>query len=96
MYLCMGTALVGLAAYFICIKKGKRQEIGIYFLILTVSGVIGVLVCLGDEGVETTAEGAIVRPQPGEGDVEMDYLLEVENLLMQEPYRVVVENRHLT
>ncbi len=96
MYLCMGTALAGLAAYFICIKKGKRQEIGIYFLILTVSGVVGVLVCLGDEGVETTAEGAIVRPQPGEGDLEMDYLLEVENLLMQEPYRVVVENRHLT
>lgn len=96
MYLCAGVAVVGILAYLICIRRGKKQEAGIYFLILAFSGIFGILVCLSGEGAQTTADGKIVRPQPGEGSVQKDYLLDVENLMMQEPYRVVVENRHLT
>ena len=96
MYLCIGTALAGLTAYVICVKKGKKQEIGIYFLVLAFSGVFGVFVCFGGDETERSPEGEIVRPQPGEGDVQEDYLLDVEDLLIQEPYRVIVENRHLT
>ena len=96
MYVCAGTVLVGLAAYLVCVKKGKRQELGIYFLILAVSGAFGVLVCLEEKGAQTGTPEEILRPQPGEGDMQKDYLLDVEDLVVQEPYRVVVENRHLT
>lgn len=96
MYLCAGAAVFGLAAYLVCVKKGKKEKAGIYFLILALSGIFGVLACFSDEAAETTAEGEIVRPQPGEGDAHRDYELDVEDLLVQEPYRVVVENRHLT
>lgn len=96
MYLCIGAALAGLVGFFICAKRGRREELGIYFLILAFSGVFGVLVCLGGDEPGTTIDGGIVRPQPGEGDMVKDYLLDVEDLLTGEPYQVVVENRHLT
>lgn len=96
MYLCIGAALAGLIGFLICAKKGRREEFGIYFLILAFSGFFGVLICLSGDESDTAADGSIVRPPPGEGDTAKDYLLDVEDLLMGEPYQVVVENRHLT
>lgn len=96
MYLCAGCALLGLAAYVICVKAGKKKDAGVYFLILALSGVFGVLAALSGDERETAQEEEILRPQPGEGDVQKDYLLDAEGLFLQEPYRVVVENRHLT
>lgn len=96
MYLCVGAALAGLLGFMICVKKGRRNDYGIYFLILAVSGFFGLFVYFTDGEPSTAADGKIVRPQPGAGDAEKDYLLDVEDLLIEEPYRVVVENRHLT
>ena len=44
MYLCAGAGLIGLIAFIWCVRKGKRQTEGIYFLILMISGGLGVLV----------------------------------------------------
>lgn len=96
MYLCAGAALAGLFGFLICVKKGRREDFGIYFLILTVSGVFGLLTCFTGDEPGIAADGKIVRPMPGEGDTAKDYLLDVEDLFIDEPYRVVVENRHLT
>ena len=96
MYLCIGVLLAGLVAYGICAKMGKRKEAGIYFLIMAISGIFGVLVCFGDESSDISQEDEIERPQPGSDAQEEDYVLSVEDLSIREPYRVTVENRHLT
>ena len=96
MYLCIGVLLAGLVAYGICAKMGRRKEAGIYFLIMAISGLFGVLVCCGDESSDISQEDEIERPQPGSDALEEDYVLSVEELSIREPYRVTVENRHLT
>lgn len=96
MYLCIGVALVGILSYLVCIKMGRRKELGIYFLILTVSGVFGVLICLKEDVPDLEHADEIRRPEPGSGTTEEDYVLSVEDLLIEEPYRITVENRHLT
>lgn len=96
MYLCIGTVLIGLLAFCLCVRKGRRKEQGIYFLILMISGVFGVLVCLSDTKSEGSRAQEIQRPKPGSDALKEDYLLSVEDLSISEPYRVTVENRHLT
>ena len=96
MYLCIGVALAGLLCYILCLRKGRQKTYGIYFLILTISGVFGVLVCLNDVGSDLSQPDRIQRPEPGSGAQEEDYVLSVEDLSISEPYRVTVENRHLT
>lgn len=96
MYLCIGAGLIGLLAFGLCAKRGKRKEYGIYFLILMISGVLGVLVCLSDMESEAAQTDGIERPTPGSGALEEDYVLSVEDLSISEPYQVIVENRHLT
>ena len=96
MYLCIGIALAGLLCYILCLRKDRQKTYGIYFLILTISGVFGVLVCLSDAGSDLLQPDRIERPKPGSGVQEEDYVLSVEDLSISEPYRVTVENRHLT
>lgn len=96
MYLCAGAAFVGLIGYLLCIRKGRRETYGIYFLVLLCSGVFGVLLCLSENDADSRQTGEIRRPQPGAGAMEQEYLLSVEDLSISEPYRVTVENRHLT
>ena len=96
MYLCAGAGLIGLIAVLRCVRKGKRQTEVIYFLILMISGGLGVLVCLNDEKSTLSQTGGIQRPEPGSDTLEEDYILSVEDLSIREPYRVTVENRHLT
>ena len=64
MYLCIGVALAGLIFYILCLRKGRRRVYGIYFLILTISGVFGVLVCLSDAGSDLSQPDRIERPKP--------------------------------
>lgn len=94
MYLCVAVAIAGIIGYSICIKTCRRQE-GIYFLILIVSGLFGLLICLSEPTADADAL-EIRRREPGEGRVTREYLLDVEDLLSQEPYQVVVDHRHLT
>ena len=96
MYLCFGIALIGLFAFCLCVRTGRRKAQGIYFLILMLSGVFGVLVCLGDTASEVMQAEEIERPEPGMDALEANYVLSVEDLAIREPYRVIVENRHLT
>lgn len=96
MYLCMGVVLAGLIGFLVCSRRGRRKETGIYFLVLMISGVFGVLACMSNEDAVSTQTGEIERPEPGEEDLKTDYVLSVEELSIHEPYRVVVENRHLT
>ena len=96
MYLCIGVVLVGLLCYILCLRKGRQKTNGIYFLILMISGVFGVLVCLNDAGSDLSQPDRIQRPKPGSGPQEEEYVLSVEDLSISEPYRVTVENRHLT
>ena len=96
MYLCFGIALIGLFAFCLCVRTGRRKAQGIYFLILMLSGVFGVLVCLGDTASEVMQAEEIERPEPGMDALEENYVLSVEDLAIREPYRVIVENRHLT
>ena len=96
MYLCIGAVLVGLIGFGLCAKKGRKKESGIYFLILTVSGFFGVLICVRDVYPEMAQTDAIERPQPGADALEEEYVLSVDDLSISEPYRVTVENRHLT
>ena len=96
MYLCLSVALLGLLAFGICIRKGRQKEHGIYFLIIMISGIFGVMVCLGNTEPEMMQTNGIERPEPGSDALEKDYVLAVEDLSIREPYRVTVENRHLT
>ena len=96
MYLCIGIVSIGLLAFVLCVRKGRRQTHGIYFLIMMVSGLFGALLCLGDTEAEATQTGEIKRPEPGSDALEEEYVLSVEDLSIREPYRVTVENRHLT
>ena len=96
MYLCIGIAFIGLLALVLCVRKGRRQTHGIYFLIMMVSGVFGILICLGDTESEAAQTGEIKRPEPGSDALEEEYVLSVDDLSIREPYRVTVENRHLT
>ena len=96
MYLCLAVALLGLLAFGICIRKGRQKEHGIYFLIIMISGIFGVMVCLGNTEPEMMQTNGIERPEPGSDALEKDYVLAVEDLSIREPYRVTVENRHLT
>lgn len=96
MYLCIVAAAAGLLAWCVCAKCGRQKEYGIYCLIWMVSGVLGTLVCLDDAGPKSDLSEGIERPQPGLGASEEDYVLSVEELSIDEPYRVTVENRHLT
>ena len=48
MYLCIGVAIIGLMGFGLCVKRGRRKDGGIYFLILMVSGIFGMLICLED------------------------------------------------
>ena len=95
MYLCLAVALLGLFAFCVCVRKGRRKEYGIYFLIFMISGMSGMLVCLDNTESEMQTNG-IERPEPGSDALETDYMLSVEDLSIREPYRVTVENRHLT
>jgi hypothetical protein len=95
MYLCIGAAVSGLLAYAICIGKGKKKEYGTYFLVWMAAGIFGILVCLSDEDTQWV-DGAVERPEPGEGSVSEDFQLSVDDLQISEPYQVIVENRHLT
>lgn len=96
MYLCIGAALAGVLAFVWCIAKHKREAYGIYCIILMISGIFGSLVCLKDMTPDQPQPDRIRRPQAGAGALEEDYLLTVEELAICEPYRVIVENRHLT
>ena len=96
MYLCLAVALLGLLAFGVCIRKGRQKEHGIYFLIIMISGIFGVMVCLGNTEPEMMQTNGIERPEPGSDALEKDYVLAVEDLSIREPYRVTVENRHLT
>lgn len=96
MILCGGIALAGLISYVLCVKKGRRKDLGIYFLVLMISGILGVLVCPGNGESGSFSDEVIERPEPGESALEQDYELTVEDLSICEPYRVTVENRHLT
>ena len=96
MYLCVGTVLVGLICFGLCVRKGRQKAYGIYCLIMMISGIMGVLVCMSDTGAELIRADGIERPEPGSGALEADYVLSVEDLSISEPYRVTVENRHLT
>lgn len=96
MYLCTAIALFGLLAFCMCVRRGRQKVYGIYFLILMVSGVFGALVCLGDAETNQAQTDEIERPEPGSDTLEKEYVLSVEDLSISEPYRVTVENRHLT
>lgn len=96
MLLCAGTALAGLVCYVLCIKKDRQKDLGIYFLVMLVSGVLSLLMSLGNEDSGMLSDHSILRPKPGESALEKDYDLTVEDLAICEPYRVTVENRHLT
>ena len=96
MYLCIGVTAIGLLAWCVCARKGRKKENGIYCLILVASGVLGTLACLNDAGKGHVLSEGIERPEPGAGVVEEDYVLSVEDLCIEEPYRVTVENRHLS
>lgn len=96
MYLCIGITIIGLTAFCLCVRTGRHKEQGIYFLILMFSGAFGVLVCLGDTASEVMQAEEIERPEPGSDALEENYELSVEDLDIREPYRVIVENRHLT
>jgi hypothetical protein len=91
----MGVAATGLLAYVLSIRKGKKKEYGIYFLVWIMTGIFGVLICLGDEDVQWE-NGTVTRPQPGSDDLSEVFQLSVEDLEISEPYEVTVENRHLT
>lgn len=96
MYLCILATATGLVAWCVCVKSGRKKENGIYFLILMISGLCGVLICLSDQMAERAPSEGIERPEPGAGAVEEEYVLSVDDLSINEPYRVMVENRHLT
>lgn len=96
MYLCVGIVLAGLLCFGVCVKAGKRKAYSIYCYIMMLSGAIGVLVCITDTDSDLVRENEIRRPQAGSGAVEEDLVLSVEDLSIREPYRVMVENRHLT
>ena len=85
MYLCIGVALVGMVSYLVCIKTDRRKDLGIYFLILAVSGVFGVLICLQEDVPDWGSADEIRRPEPGSGTTEEDYVLSVEDLSIEEP-----------
>lgn len=94
MYLCAGVMLVGVMGYVVCCRQGKRTQHGIYFLILIFTGLFALIACLSDDGADETLE--IRRNKPGEGSITREYLLNAEDILAQEPYEIVVDNRHLT
>lgn len=96
MYLCVGIVLAGLLCFGVCVKTGRRKAYGIYCYIMMFSGAMGALVCVSDAGLKQEQEGGIERPQAGSGAAEEDFMLSVEDLSIHEPYRVTVENRHLT
>lgn len=96
MYLCIGVAIIGLMGFGLCVKRGRRKDCGIYFLILMVSGIFGMLICLEDADPGSMKTENIERPEPGSGARQQEYLLSVDDLSIREPYRVTVENRHLT
>ena len=94
--MCIVVTAAGLLVWFVCVKSGRKKEYRIYCLIWMISGVLGTLVCLDDAGQKSDLSGGIERPEPGFGAMEEDYVLSVEELSIDEPYRVTVENRHLT
>ena len=97
MYLCIAAAVIGLLADVVCVRKGRQKEWGLYALILVVSGILGILICVEDGSYDTKQrQDVIERPTPGSGDIEKTYVLSVEDLEIKEPYRVTIENRHLT
>lgn len=96
MYLCVGIAIAGLLVFGVCVRAGKRKAYGIYCYIMMLSGALGALVCITDTDSDLVREDGIRRPQAGSGVSEEDFVLSVEDLSIREPYRVTVENRHLT
>ena len=96
MYLCIGVILISLFAFCLCVRKGRQKEYGIYVLILMASGAFGVLLCLDETETDGLQANEIERPDPGSDALAEDYVLSVGDLAISEPYRVTVENRHLT
>ncbi len=98
MYLCIGVAVVGGIFYIWCLKQKKQQTHGIYALVLIATGVLAAAAASGEqkEPSEGASELEIERPEPGNSSILEDYELQVEELAIEEPYSVVVENRHLT
>lgn len=85
--------MAAVAGYLLARYQKKEQAVRIYCLILTVSGILGILVCVDDQGVGNV--DSVVRKEPGAGSYTENYLLEVEDLELKEPYDLTVENRHL-
>lgn len=98
MYLCVGVTIAGIIFYLWSVRKGRRETWGIYALVLTVSGGLAFLAAANGQAA-VSGEGSgieIDRQEPGDGSIEQDYELRVDDLQIKEPYQVVVENRHLT
>lgn len=94
MFLCIGVMLAGLIGFGVCAMRGRQKVYGIYCLILTISGMLGVFVCLNN--TDWSQADRIARPDPGKDALRKEYVLSVEDLSISEPYQVTVENRHLT
>lgn len=97
MYICACFVAAGAVLYLICIRKGVRKTWGIYALILMISGGMGLLLAVNSQKEQAAvSDDTIRRPEPGSGEIEQEYELQVDDLEIHEPYRIVVENRHLT
>ncbi len=87
--------ILALAAYIFLAQKGLKDKYGIYCLVMIACGILGLALEMRGEEPADPSE-AIERPEPGAGSVEKEYMLSVDELDINEPYSVVVENRHLT
>ncbi|MDD6037845.1 MAG: type II secretion system F family protein [bacterium] len=95
MFLCIAVAVVGVVILVMSVCNQKKKSYRIYACILLASGLLGSMMSVAEKK-DADDSRVIERKDPGEGSISKDYLINVEGLLSDEPYRVVVENRHLT
>ena len=91
--MCIGVIAAAVAVYLFARYQKKEQSARIYCLILAVSGILGILVCIDDQGMGNV--DSVVRREPGDGSYTEKYVLGVEDLKLEESYDLTVENRHL-
>ena len=96
MYLSVGVMIGSALVYAWTIKKGKRESWGMYALVMLISSVLSLLSIYAESDSVLADSEKIKRPQPSQEPIQQEYELSVDSLAIQEPYQVVVENRHLT